>query len=146
MKSVRRISAEETIAVRWPILRPGFPRETAVFDGDHDLLTIHLGAFQGERLVGVASIYAAPLPEKPELNRTWQLRGMATLPEVRGLGLGRALLQACETAAREAGGALLWCNARIAAAPFYSRHGWEIIGSEFDIPTVGPHYRMMRAL
>ena len=31
---VRQIPASETIAIRWPILRPGFPRETAIFDGD----------------------------------------------------------------------------------------------------------------
>jgi hypothetical protein len=66
MTIVRRISAEETIAVRWPILRPGFPSETAVFDGDHAPSTIHFGAFQSESLVGVASIYAASFPEKPE--------------------------------------------------------------------------------
>ena len=146
MTRVCRISAEDTIAVRWPILRPGFPRESAVFEGDEAPATIHLGAFHDDLLAGVASIYPAPLPEKPELTGTWQLRGMATLPKVRGLGLGRALLQACEDAAREAGGALVWCNARVSAAPFYSRHGWQTMGDAFDIPTVGPHFRMYRYL
>jgi len=115
-------------------------------DGDDAPATIHLGAFRDDQLAGVASIYPAKLPEKPELTGTCQLRGMATLPKVRGLGLGRALLQACEDAAREAGGALVWCNARVSAAPFYSRHGWQTMGDAFDIPTVGPHFRMYRYL
>jgi len=146
MTSVRRTAPEQTLAVRWPILRPGFPRESAVFDGDEAASTIHFGAFHGDQLVGVASIYTAQLPERPELTPTWQLRGMATLPTMRGLGHGRALLAACEQAVRDLGGAFLWCNARVAAAPFYSRHGWQQIGGEFDIPSVGSHFRMIREL
>jgi GNAT superfamily N-acetyltransferase len=143
---IRAITAAETITVRWPILRPGFPRETAVFDGDDAPATLHLGAFDGERPVGVASIYLAACPAKPDVSPAWQLRGMATLPEVRGAGFGKALLDACVAAARERGAAILWCNARTSAADFYARNGWRIVGEEFDIPTVGPHFRMFLPL
>ena len=144
---IRVISAAETIAVRWPVLRPGFARETAVFDSDDLATTLHFGAFDGEALVGVASIYLAPFPTQPDLAKqdglpTMQLRGMATLPEVRGAGFGAALLDACVAAARENGAVLIWCNARTSAAKFYTQRGWEIVGGEFDIPTVGPHFRM----
>jgi GNAT superfamily N-acetyltransferase len=141
---VRPITAEETIAVRWPILRPGFPRETAIFDGDDAPHTCHLGSFADGHLCGVASIYLVRLSEQPEVENAWQLRGMATLPEVRGAGAGRALLVACENAARERNAELIWCNARITAAEFYRKHGWKILGNVFEIPTVGPHYRMLR--
>jgi len=149
---IRPISAEETIAVRWPILRPDFPRETAVFAGDEFESTRHLGAFTTEeKLVGVASIYVVAMAELPAgvtcaEGASWQLRGMATLPEVRGLGHGAALVAACVEAARTAGGGLIWCNARTTAAPFYAKHGWQIFDGEFDIPTVGPHFRMWRVL
>ena len=143
---IRTISAAETIALRWPVLRPGFPRETAIFDGDDAPGTLHFGAFVGDRLVGVASIYLVPCPEKipaqPGVSPAFQLRGMATLPEVRGAGFGKALLDACVAAARENGAAILWCNARTSAADFYAKNGWRIVGAEFDIPTVGPHFRM----
>ena len=143
---IRPISAAETIAVRWPVLRPGFPRETANFDGDDAPGTLHFGTFDGERLVGVASIYLVPCPEKitaqPDASPAFQLRGMATLPEVRGAGFGRALLDACVAAAREKGAAILWCNARTSAADFYAKNGWRNVGAEFDIQTVGPHFRM----
>ena len=147
---IRAIAATETIAVRWPVLRPGFPRETAIFDGDDAPGTLHFGAFVGDRLVGVASIYLVPYPEKiaaqPGVSPAFQLRGMATLPEVRGAGFGKALLNACVAAARENGAAILWCNARTSAADFYAKNGWRFEGEEFDIPTVGPHFRMSRAL
>ena len=143
---IRAISAAETIAIRWPVLRPGFPRETAVFDGDDAPGTLHFGAFDGEALVGVASIYLVPFPAQPDASPSFQLRGMATMPEVRGAGFGAALLDACVAAARTKGAALIWCNARTSAAPFYAKHGWQIVGEEFDIPTVGPHFRMCLAL
>ncbi len=144
---IRPISAAETIEVRWPVLRPGYPRESAVFAGDDLETTHHLGAFDGSgKLVGVASIYLVPMPGKPDAANAWQLRGMATLPEARGSGQGRALVAACVDAARAAGGTVIWCNARISAAPFYGKHGWQILGPEFEIPTVGPHFRMWRTL
>jgi GNAT superfamily N-acetyltransferase len=143
---IRAISAAGTISVRWPVLRPGFSRETAVFDGDDAPGTLHLGAFDGERLVGVASIYLAPFPAQPGVTPAFQLRGMATLPEVRGAGFGKALLAACVSAAREKDAVLLWCNARTGAAKFYEKNGWQIVGDEFDIPTVGPHVRMWLGL
>ena len=72
----------------------------------------------------------------------WQLRGMATVPTVRGQGHGAALVRRVEDVVRGWGGWLLWCNARVAAVAFYERLGWEVVGDEFDIPTVGaafPH-------
>lgn len=147
---IRAISAAETIAVRWPVLRPGFPRETAIFDADDAAATLHFGAFDGAKIVGAASIYAAHFPVKTSTQAdgspTFQLRGMATLPEVRGAGFGKALLDACVAAARENGAALIWCNARTSAADFYAKNDWRIVGDEFDIPTVGPHFRMCLAL
>ncbi len=143
MHAVHVISAEDVIAVRWPILRPGFPRETAIFPGDEDGETRHYGAYVAGALVGVASIYHAEFLEMPELE-SWQLRGMATLEAARGKGHGIALLTAAEEYVWQKGGALIWCNARVAAAEFYRRHGWQISGEGFDIPTVGPHFRMFR--
>ena len=139
---IRTITAEQTVAIRWPVLRPGFPRETAIFAGDELATAKHFGAFDDEKLVGVASMYLAAMPERADVSPAWQLRGMATLPEVRGRSFGGALLDACVAHARSERAALLWCNARTSAAAFYAKHGWQIVGGEFAIPTVGPHFRM----
>ncbi len=140
--TIRRISAEQTLAIRLAILRTGMPMEAARFPDDELEAAQHFGAFLGDQHAGVVSIYPASAPDAPGLAGTWQLRGMATVPEVRGQGGGRALLLACVEAAREKGGSLLWCNARKIAVEFYRRHGFTVTSEEFDIPTAGPHFRM----
>jgi GNAT superfamily N-acetyltransferase len=65
---------------------------------------------------------------------------MAVDESHRGEGVGTALLQAAhQAAAPEA----IWCNARLTAAPFYTRHGWQTISDVFAISHVGPHVRML---
>jgi GNAT superfamily N-acetyltransferase len=144
---IRRITAAETISLRHPILRAGLARETAIFPGDEAETSVHLGAFAGDgQLVGVVTLHYVPLLDRPDFDPAFQLRGMATLPEVRGQGAGRALVEACVTAAREAGAQWIWCNARTPAAGFYSRHGFKTTGGIFEIPTAGPHVRMLLPL
>jgi GNAT superfamily N-acetyltransferase len=146
MMEIRRISAETTVDLRWSILRAGYPRETAIFAGDDLPTTIHLGGYEDDRLVAVASLYAAESVDEPAAARPMQLRGMATAPKVRGLGAGRTLLAATEAAAVAAGADWLWCNARVSALGFYLKHGWQVRSAEFDIVTVGPHVRMTKRL
>jgi GNAT superfamily N-acetyltransferase len=71
---------------------------------------------------------------------------LATAPSLRRQGAGAAALAACEQHAREHGGTLLWCNARVEAIAFYEANGWTVLGEEFDIPTVGPHFVMEKPI
>ncbi len=138
---VRSITAAETLPLRMSVLRPNRPVEIARFPEDGFATTRHFGAFSGGNLLGIATLLRAALPEQPgEL--ALQLRGMATAPEVRGKGFGRALLLACLAFARESDVPLLWCNARTSGVGFYRKLGFEIIGAEFQVPDVGPHFRM----
>jgi GNAT superfamily N-acetyltransferase len=150
---VREITAAQTLPLRSMVLRPNRPVETAIFSGDNDPDTLHLGAFDDDRLVGIASLYRAPLPSTingpdgftDETGAvTWQLRGMAVEPAAQGRGYGRVLLNACINHVAEHGGVLLWCNARKEAVEFYVAAGFEVSGNEFVIPDVGPHFVMMR--
>lgn len=139
---VRIIAAAETWPLRLAVLRPGRPIEAAQFPGDDMSTTRHFGAFRDGSLLGIASLYLAEMPDQPGLT-AYQLRGMATAPEARGFGLGRALVHACIAFTRENGGQLLWCNARTVAVEFYRKLGFAVIGGEFKIPDVGPHFRML---
>jgi ribosomal protein S18 acetylase RimI-like enzyme len=87
-------------------------------------------------------------PEDPQGggDGDWQLRGMAVADGFQKQGLGGELVRACTEAIRKAGGQRIWCNARKSAANFYAGHGWKIVSEEFDIPTVGPHFRMSVAV
>jgi GNAT superfamily N-acetyltransferase len=75
----------------------------------------------------------------------WQLRGMATAPDVRGAGVGAALLAEAESVLRNRGPIrLLWCNARYVALGFYQKQGWTIASDEFVTPGVGIQRKMTR--
>jgi predicted GNAT family N-acyltransferase len=115
--------------------------ETASFAGDELPSTKHFGAFRNGQLLCIASLFEANLPDEPGTTAL-QLRGMATDSAVQGTGLGRALVIALVDFTRKQDAQLLWCNARVSASGFYGKLGFEIVGAEFHIPDVGPHYRM----
>ncbi|MGI8808310.1 MAG: GNAT family N-acetyltransferase [Acidimicrobiales bacterium] len=140
---IRPISAEDTRKLRHRILRPSQPIDATVYPGDDLADTAHLGAFEGDRLVGIASLYREDRAGGP--SGGWRLRGMATDADVQGVGHGAAVLASCVEHAAAEGGAELWCNARIPAVGFYRRAGFEVVSEEFDVAGIGPHVVMVRA-
>lgn len=137
----RRATIDEIIPVRHAVLRPGRPLETAHFSGDDHAETVHYGAFDGDTCVGCVTLMSAPHDGTPAR----QLRGMATVDWLQGLGAGGRLVAHAEADdATHYGDRPLWCNARLRAVPFYARHGWVVDSEAFDIPKIGPHHRMMK--
>ena len=144
---IRAITAAETYPLRQQILRPHQTLAEVGFDGDDDPSAAHFGAFAGEVLVGIASVLEQARPgAAPPAEGVWRVRGMATLPEVRGGGYGAKLLDACLEHARAHGGTTAWCNARVPAVDFYSRAGFRAEGGVFELPDIGPHVVMTRSL
>jgi ADP-ribose pyrophosphatase len=136
---IRQVDVAQVIDLRWAVMRPGRPRESASFPGDDDPRTRHWAAFDGATVVGCASVLDAPLgPAGPR----WQLRGMAVATAQQRHGVGRRLL---DTLCAEIA-APMWCNARERALPFYTAAGWQIVSGLFDVPGVGPHRRMVWSL
>lgn len=142
---LRTIDLRAIRQLRHELLRPHQQSWEIVFDGDEEPDTLHVGAFRGEELVGIASAMREAPPGEPD-PLAWRLRGMATLPEVRGQGYGGALLDRCLGHALDHGGDLAWCTARVPAAGFYRRHGFESVGDVFEVPPIGPHVLMRRRL
>ena len=141
---VRAARWEEIVDLRHAVLRRGLPRVEAIFAGDDLPTSRHCGAFVDDLAVGCATLHASEWEGEP----AWQLRGMATLPEFRGRGLGRAVLDEMEAefAPGRGAGALLWCNARVPAVGFYETMGWRVVSPGFEIPTAGPHVKMIKRL
>lgn len=140
--AIRPITAAETRPLRQAILRPHQRIEELVYRGDEAPDTLHAGAFHEGRLVGVASVSHNPCP-RADFPTPWQLEGMATTPEVRGMGYGRALIEACLAHIAAHGGQTIWCNGRTSAAGFYTTLGFQPSGEEFVTQT-GPHYVLWR--
>lgn len=140
--SVRRVGIEAIRPLRHAELRAGLPVDTAVFDGDDAPDTWHLGAFDDDDLVGCASFMRQPWIDGRD---AFQLRGMATRRDRTGQGVGAAVLRFAEATIPAASGVhTFWCNARTPAVGFYARCGWTVESDVFDVPTAGPHRRMLR--
>jgi GNAT superfamily N-acetyltransferase len=140
---VREITAEETSHVRRVMLRTGTPSTSVEFAGDDDARTCHLGAFLGDRLVGVSTWRE----RDADGVRRVQLRAMAVLDDVQGRGVGRLLVADGVRRAREAGAAEVWANARDTALTFYQQCGFVVEGDGFVTPdTALPHHRIRLTL
>ena len=74
----------------------------------------------------------------------YQLRGMATTLEVRGLGIGKMILQVASKILKEKEIDLLWCNAREEAFVFYKKQDFKVIDTSFKVPKIGIHYKMYK--
>lgn len=141
---VRQISTEDTIAVRHPVLRKGRPRQDCYFSGDDDAGTFHLGVFDENKLVGVATFLENNYSGLTE--KQMQLRGMAVLENYQGKGLGAQLLNKAEEIILKKNIHIIWCNARIIAVPFYEKLGFQKISKPFEIAPIGIHFVMKKEL
>lgn len=156
------------------VLRPGLPLEAATYAEDDLPDTVHVAAYdEAGEVAGVATFFPQPypgpfegadsgspvgtddgaggadpgeLPTPVDAVDGWRLRGMASDPDRRGAGFGAAVLARGVEEIRARGGRLLWCNARTTAVPFYQRHGLRTVGPEFEVPHIGPHFRMLTRL
>lgn len=144
--AICRVSIDVIIELRHRMLRAGLPKEAAQFPGDDDASTWHIGLFypstdEHETLVTCASFMLNSYKEQP----AWQLRGMCTDEQHQGRGFGGRLLDCAEQAiVANSPARLFWCNARVPAIPFYERHGWKVDSEVFEIPTAGPHRKMIK--
>jgi ribosomal protein S18 acetylase RimI-like enzyme len=139
---IRAVPAAEVRPLRLRVLRPNQTLAETVYEGDDLPDTVHQAAVDGDRLLGIGSLYREDRAGGPAGG--WRLRGMATAEEVRGAGFGAAVLAACIEHVAAEGGAELWCNAREAAVGFYRRAGFEIVSEPFDVPGIGAHVVMAR--
>ena len=141
---IDEVEAAATYPLRMQELREGRSPEIEEDDAPY---TLHLAARidGGERsgqIVGVVRFHPRDCPWR-DTEGSWQLRGMATDPRVRGLGAGRALVAEGLARLSRRGATLVWCDARKAAVGFYERIGFTIVTEEYDLRPVGPHRGMV---
>jgi GNAT superfamily N-acetyltransferase len=131
---VEPIPVSGTRSLRRSVLRPHEPAEAIASHEPPGAFAF--AAFEGEALIAVGLVGPEGEPG------SWRVRGMATEPEARCRGAGAAVLAALLECAREHGATRVWCNARIGAVTLYQRAEFEIVSERFEIPEIGPHYRM----
>ena len=136
---IQFITVEELLPLRNTLLRGGkLTNEQCRFTTDSLPGAFHLGYYIDEQLVCIASFHPQGYGEFAGTG--YQLRGMATVEEFRGRGIGNQALNFGIVYLRGRKANYLWCNARKKALPFYLNMGFEIISDEFELPVIGPHY------
>lgn len=150
--TIQHIASDFTRAVRYSVLWPHRSSEAdCTIDLDDRPDAIHLGAIApaGE-VVGVLSLFDQRpdrFPQAIHVNTAvYRLRAMGVLPEWRRQGVGEALIEAACLAVKERGAQVVWCDARQVAFPFYESCGFHYLSELYDIPVIGPHRMMARAL
>lgn len=131
---LRPIPVERTRQLRRAVLRPHQTLEQLATHEPEDAFAV--GVFDGDQLVAVGFVGRDGEPGR------WRVRGMATVPEVRGRGAGSAVVAALVQHAASSGATRVWCNARVAARSLYERAGFKVVSEEFELPEIGPHLVM----
>lgn len=150
---IKQVTPADVIPLRHKILRPGRPIETAYYTDDSHCTTYHFACLEQTEIVGVVTFTKTTLVPaalgflKAEQGDFVQLRGMAVDDNVQGKGIGRDLIRvALKTIKEENDYKVVWCNARTYALPFYKKLGFNVVGEEFEVPNVGPHFIMYKTL
>jgi GNAT superfamily N-acetyltransferase len=144
--AVRDIELAATKDLRARVLRSHIPGSPAHASSDDLPDTWHLGAFRGDRLVGVVTVFPQSAPGHSGAPAQ-RFRFMAVEPSEQGGGAGTALMSEVMARARARGDRLLWANGRDTALDFYVGLGFEVVGDSFTDATSNlPHHVVVLAL
>ena len=138
---IKVVAAKDIRPLRNLVLRPNLPIETTYYDLDNDIETFHLASIMDNTIISIGTFY----PENDielQTKNGYRLRGMATHPKFRRKSAATKLMKESFVLLKEKKCDVLWCNARLVAVEFYKSLGFKITGEIFDIPSIGPHYKM----
>lgn len=142
---IKVVAAKDIRPLRNLVLRPNLPIETTYYDLDNDIETFHLASIMDNTIISIGTFY----PENDielQTKNGYRLRGMATHPKFRRKSAATKLMKKSFVLLKEKKCDVLWCNARLVAVEFYTSLGFKITGKIFDIPSIGPHYKMYKSV
>ena len=142
---IKVVAAKDIRPLRNLVLRPNLPIETTYYDLDNEIETFHLASIMDNTIISIGTFY----PENDielQTKNGYRLRGMATHPKFRRKSAATKLMKESFVLLKEKKCDILWCNARLVAVEFYKSLGFKITGKIFDIPSIGPHYKMYKSV
>lgn len=129
---------EAGVVLRVRVLREPFGIVRRPEERDEEATQVHLGAFEGERLVGTLLLH-------DQGEGAVRMRQVAVDFDRQRSGVGKALVARSEELAHERGFSLMVLHARETAVPFYEALGYELFGEPFVEVTL-PHRKMRKRL
>jgi len=124
---------------RWWVLRRPWHQPLGSERDDLDEKAIHVMAVSGKDVIACGRLHFNSRAEA-------QFRYMGVHKDMRGKGVGRAVLTRLEGEARKRGAHYCWFNAREGAVPFYEICGYSIFEPSYILYKVIPHWKMMKEL
>ena len=143
--SLKIVKSEDLLNLRSKILRNNLDPNLCRFPGDKEINTFHVGAFNGNTLIGGVSVMKNECKKK-ELPNCFQLRGLFVDKEFQHNGIGKTIVNFVENRLRDSGVNYLWMNARESAVLFYLKLNYSNSKISYVINEIGLHYLMYKKL
>ena len=143
--SLKIVKSEDLLNLRSKILRNNLEPNLCRFPGDKEINSFHLGAFNGNTLIGGVSVMKNE-SKKKELPNCFQLRGLFVDKEFQHNGIGKTIVNFVENRLRDSGVNYLWMNARESAVLFYLKLNYSNSKISYVINEIGLHYLMYKKL
>jgi GNAT superfamily N-acetyltransferase len=146
---IRKAHPDELKRTRYKVLWPHLTDASfATLDVDSKKTAIHIAAVNDEGVVvGVASLFVQSpnrYPNKFIGDKIIRLRAMGVLPEMRGDGVGAAIIDFAVEYCKGEGYSTIWCDAREVAFRFYERQEFKYVDENdtYEVKNIGPHKTM----
>ncbi len=143
--SLKIVKSDDLLNLRSKILRNNLDPNLCRFPGDKEINTFHVGAFNGNTLIGGVSVMKNECKKK-ELPNCFQLRGLFVDKEFQHNGIGKTIINFVENRLRDSGVNYLWMNARESAVLFYLKLNYSNSKISYVINEIGLHYLMYKKL
>ena len=143
--SLKIVKSDDLLNLRSKILRNNLDPNLCRFLGDKEINSFHIGAFNGNTLIGGVSVMKNECKKK-ELPNCFQLRGLFVDKEFQHNGIGKTIVNFVENRLRDSGVNYLWMNARESAVLFYLKLNYSNSKISYVINEIGLHYLMYKKL
>jgi GNAT superfamily N-acetyltransferase len=143
--SLKIVKSDDLLNLRSKILRNNLDPNLCRFPGDKEINSFHVGAFNGNTLIGGVSVMKNECKKK-ELPNCYQLRGLFVDKEFQHNGIGKTIVNFVENRLRDSGVNYLWMNARESAVLFYLKLNYSNSKISYVINEIGLHYLMYKKL
>jgi predicted GNAT family N-acyltransferase len=130
---------DQTVQLRDKILRQPLGLHFSEAQLAAEYADFHLAAFTNDWVLRGCLVLT------PKDEKTLKMRQVAVEESSQKMGVGRQLVNASETFARQQGFDTMELNARETAVPFYLKLNYKIVGERFEEVGI-PHFKMKKIL
>ena len=142
---IKIINSYELHDIRSKVLRNGLDPKMCTFEGDTRINSIHIGAFNNNKILGGVSLIKNNCDENGEVG-CFQLRGLCVYNEFQNHGIGTKIIHKIENIITEMNIKYVWMNARESAVKFYLNLGYTNSNKSKIIGNIGLHYMLYKYL